>query len=102
MTTVSSKIIKLADNLVSIASKSPLPHKHGAYVLDHKKPVGDGYNHDRMTNKGSVILSFHAEMSAVMSWLKLSGFSELLNFINDSPNGMYMKKECILKGSAVI
>jgi hypothetical protein len=101
-TSVSDKIYTIANNIVPITKKSPLNQKHACVVLDHGKPIVTGYNQDRMTNSGSIMISFHAEMTAILLFLRQMGLFDMTKLINDTPYGMAFRDQNILKGSAVI
>ena len=101
---ISGKISRLVRLLEHYTDKSNMIQKHAAMVISGGKPMTIGYNHDRATSNGKMILSFHAEVHALSQFFHQNNCGHLRNYLNDSERCMAFKKQGvhIIKGFGVI
>lgn len=102
----SGKINRLANLLIPYTNKSNMCSKHAAMVISGGKPMSFGYNHDRMTSSGKIIMSYHAEVHALSNFMNNQNVSHLRNYMNDSCQCIAFRKKHtgspIIKGAATI
>ena len=101
---MSGKIERMLRVLEPHTEKSNMTQKHAAMLISGGKPITIGYNHNRGTSHGKMILSFHAEVHALSQFLDLNNCSFLKNYLNDSERCMSFKNTGlpIIKGVGVI
>jgi hypothetical protein len=101
---MTGKIGRMLRVLEPHTEKSNMVQKHAAMLMSGGKPITIGYNHNRSTSHGKMILSFHAEVHALSQFFDLKNCSSLRNYLNDSERCMSFKNTGvpILKGVGVI
>jgi hypothetical protein len=87
--------------LVPHCQKSNMAQKHAAVIISGGKPLVYGYNHDRMSNRNKMTLSFHAEMDVLNKYANLTNTLTARDYLNDSLRALAVKQKHILKGSQV-
>jgi hypothetical protein len=96
-----NKIRRIVDMLIPHSNKSNLPHKHAAVIMCGGKPIIYGYNHDRMSNRNKVSVSFHAEMDVLNRYASLNNSQNARLLMNDSIRSLSIQRKHILKGAQV-
>jgi len=87
------KFNRLVEKLSPVTKKSNMIHKHAALLMSGGKIYNFGYNHDRMTSRKKIIMSYHAETHAINQYLTVNNCSSMKNYLNDSPRYQSVKNQ---------
>ena len=93
MSTQSSKIQRILEQLIPRSELSNMVSKHSAMLLSGGKMMCLGHNHLRSCNANKLILSCHAEMHVLNNYFNMNNAYGLRSFMNDSHYTMMGRKK---------